>query len=144
VYGDVVAEVREFFEERLCTLTENGISSERICLDPGFGFGKSVIDHNYTLLAHFAETRPANSRIPLLAGMSRKSMLGAVTGRTQPGERVAASVGAAVCAAERGAAIVRVHDVAATADALKVWQAMHAAANSSQRTCQRTTERPTQ
>jgi dihydropteroate synthase len=144
VYGDVVAEVREFFEERLRTLTADGISAERICLDPGFGFGKSVIDHNYTLLAHFAETRPANSGVPLLAGMSRKSMLGAVTGRTQPVERVAASVAAVVCAAERGAAIVRVHDVAATADALKVWQAMHAAANSSQRTCQRTTERPTQ
>jgi len=129
VYRDVVAEVREFFEERLRTLTSAGISTERICLDPGFGFGKSVIDHNYTLLAHFADTRPTNSRVPLLAGMSRKSMLGAVTGRTLPVERVAASVAAAVCAAERGAAIVRVHDVAATADALKVWQAVRAAAN---------------
>lgn len=134
VYQDVVADVREFFEKRLLTLTAAGISAERICLDPGFGFGKSVIDHNYTLLAHFAETRPANSRVPLLAGMSRKSMLGAVTGRTQPAGRVAASVAAAVCAAEQGAAIVRVHDVAATADALKVWQAMHAADRSSQST----------
>jgi dihydropteroate synthase len=120
-------QVREFFEERLRALTAEGIGAERICLDPGFGFGKSVIDHNYALLAHFAETRPANSRAPLLAGMSRKSMLGAVTGRMQPVERVAASVAAAVCAAERGAAIVRVHDVAATADALKVWQAVRAA-----------------
>jgi dihydropteroate synthase len=129
VYRDVVTEVREFFEERVRTLTSEGIAVERICLDPGFGFGKSVIDHNYALLAHFAETRPSNLRVPLLAGMSRKSMLGAVTGRTQPVERVAASVAAAVCAAQRGAAIVRVHDVAATSDALKVWQAVRAAGN---------------
>ncbi|CAH2770801.1 MAG: Dihydropteroate synthase (EC [uncultured Caballeronia sp.] len=129
VYRDVVTEVREFFEERLRTLTSGGISAERICLDPGFGFGKSLIDHNYALLAHFAETQPANSRFPLLAGMSRKSMLGAVTGRMQPVERVAASVAAGVCAVERGAAIVRVHDVAATSDALKVWQAVRAAAH---------------
>ncbi|MDB5782199.1 dihydropteroate synthase [Caballeronia mineralivorans] len=129
VYRDVVTEVREFFEERVRTLTSEGIAVERICLDPGFGFGKSVIDHNYALLAHFAETRPSNLRVPLLAGMSRKSMLGAVTGRTQPAERVAASVAAAVCAAQRGAAIVRVHDVAATSDALKVWQAVRAAGN---------------
>jgi dihydropteroate synthase len=129
VYRDVVTEVREFFEERVRTLTSEGIAVERICLDPGFGFGKSVIDHNYALLAHFAETPPSNLRVPLLAGMSRKSMLGAVTGRTQPAERVAASVAAAVCAAQRGAAIVRVHDVAATSDALKVWQAVRAAGN---------------
>jgi dihydropteroate synthase len=129
VYRDVVTEVREFFEERVRTLTSEGIAVERICLDPGFGFGKSVIDHNYALLAHFAETRPSNLRVPLLAGMSRKSMLGAVTGRDQPVERVAASVAAAVCAAQRGAAIVRVHDVAATSDALKVWQAVRAAGN---------------
>ncbi|MDN7182403.1 dihydropteroate synthase [Caballeronia sp. SEWSISQ10-4 2] len=132
VYRDVVTEVREFFEERVRTLTSEGIALERICLDPGFGFGKSVIDHNYALLAHFAETRPSNLRVPLLAGMSRKSMLGAVTGRTQPAERVAASVAAAVCAAQRGAAIVRVHDVAATSDALKVWQAVRAAGNATQ------------
>jgi dihydropteroate synthase len=129
VYRDVVAEVRGFFEERLRTLTAEGINAERICLDPGFGFGKSVIDHNYALLAHFAETRPENSCAPLLAGMSRKSMLGAVTGRTEPAERVSASVAAAVCAAERGGAIVRVHDIAATVDALKVWQAMRTAAH---------------
>jgi len=132
VYRDVVTQVREFFEQRVRTLTSEGIAVERICLDPGFGFGKSVIDHNYALLAHFAETRPSNLRVPLLAGMSRKSMLGAVTGRTQPVERVAASVAAAVCAAQRGAAIVRVHDVAATSDALKVWQAVRAAGNATQ------------
>jgi dihydropteroate synthase len=132
VYRDVVTEVREFFEERVRTLTSEGIAVERICLDPGFGFGKSLIDHNYALLAHFAETRPSNLRVPLLAGISRKSMLGAVTGRTQPVERVAASVAAAVCAAQRGAAIVRVHDVAATSDALKIWQAVRAAGNATQ------------
>jgi dihydropteroate synthase len=132
VYRDVVTEVREFFEERVRTLTSGGIAVQRICLDPGFGFGKSVIDHNYALLAHFAETRPSNLRVPLVAGMSRKSMLGAVTGRAQPAERVAASVAAAVCAAQRGAAIVRVHDVGATSDALKVWQAVRAAGNARQ------------
>ena len=129
VYRNVVAEVREFFEERIKTLTSAGLAAERICLDPGFGFGKTVTGHNYDLLARFAETRPVNLKVPMLAGMSRKSMLGAVTGRTQPAERVAASVAAAVCVAERGAAIVRVHDVAATSDALKVWQAMRDAGN---------------
>jgi dihydropteroate synthase len=132
VYRNVVAEVREFFDERVRTLTEAGIAPNRICLDPGFGFGKSVTVHNYDLLANFAGTQPVNMNLPLLAGMSRKSMLGAVTGRTQPSERVAASVAAAVCAAERGASIMRVHDVAATADALKVWQAVREAANRSQ------------
>jgi dihydropteroate synthase len=132
VYRNVVAEVREFFDERVRTLTEAGIAPNRICLDPGFGFGKSVTVHNYDLLANFAGTQPVNMNLPLLAGMSRKSMLGAVTGRTQPSERVAASVAAAVCAVERGASIMRVHDVAATADALKVWQAVREAANRSQ------------
>jgi dihydropteroate synthase len=126
-YRDVVAEVREFFDERVQTLTAAGVAADRICLDPGFGFGKSVTGHNYDLLAHFSETRPAHLAVPLLAGMSRKSMLGAVTGRTRPADRVAASVAAAVCVAQRGAAIIRVHDVAATSDALKVWGAMRVA-----------------
>jgi dihydropteroate synthase len=132
LYLDVVAEVREFFEERVRMLTSAGFAVQRICLDPGFGFGKSVTGHNYDLLAHLADTRPSNLRVPLLAGMSRKSMLGAVTGRTQPAERVVASVAAAVCAVERGASIVRVHDVAATSDALKVWQAVRNAGNRTQ------------
>ncbi|WP_035925579.1 dihydropteroate synthase [Caballeronia glathei] len=121
VYQDVVAEVRAFFEERIDALTRAGISGERICLDPGYGFGKTEA-HNYALLAGLADTRPAGTRFSLLAGMSRKSMLGAVTGR-KTGERVAAGVAAAVCAAERGAVIIRVHDVAPTLDGLKVWQA---------------------
>jgi dihydropteroate synthase len=127
VYRDVVADVRDFFAERVRTLQGAGIAMQRICLDPGFGFGKSVIDHNYALLAHLGELQPDTAKLPLLAGMSRKSMLGAVIGGKQPAERLAASVAAAICAVERGAAIVRVHDVAATSDALKVWRAVRAA-----------------
>jgi dihydropteroate synthase len=127
VYRDVVADVRDFFAERVRTLLGAGIEMQRICLDPGFGFGKSVIDHNYALLAHLGELQSDAAKLPLLAGMSRKSMLGAVIGGKQPVERLAASVAAAICAVARGAAIVRVHDVAATSDALKVWQAVRAA-----------------
>ncbi|AQG99269.1 dihydropteroate synthase [Burkholderia sp. KK1] len=126
MYEDVVAEIRAFFAERVATLTQAGVTATRISLDPGYGFGKTV-EHNYQLLAHLAATQPAGAAFPLLAGMSRKSMLGAVTGRGA-GERLAASVAAAVCAAERGAAIIRVHDVAETVDALKVWQATKEAA----------------
>ncbi|EKS72999.1 MULTISPECIES: dihydropteroate synthase [Caballeronia] len=126
VYEDVVADVRAFFAERVAALGRAGIATERISLDPGYGFGKTV-EHNYALLAHLTDTSPAGTNFPLLAGMSRKSMLGAVTGRGA-GERLAASVAAAVCAAERGAAIIRVHDVAETVDALKVWQATKNAA----------------
>jgi dihydropteroate synthase len=121
VYRDVVADVRAFFDERVNALTNAGIARERICLDPGYGFGKTEA-HNFALLAHLADTIPAGTNYPLLAGMSRKSMLGAATGRKK-GERVAAGVAAAVCAAERGAAIIRVHDVAPTVDAMKVWKA---------------------
>ncbi|MDR5757632.1 dihydropteroate synthase [Caballeronia sp. LZ035] len=124
-YQDVVADVRDFFETRLAALDNAGIAASRIALDPGYGFGKTVA-HNYALLAHLRETLPSGTNVPLLAGMSRKSMLGAVTGRGA-GERLAASIAAAVCAAERGAAIIRVHDVAETVDALKVWQATHEA-----------------
>ncbi|PLZ03197.1 dihydropteroate synthase [Burkholderia sp. WAC0059] len=127
-YRDVVTDVRRFLEERVTALEAGGIAPERISVDPGFGFGKSVIEHNYALLAHLADTAPrAARRYPVLAGMSRKSMLGALTGRDASG-RTAASVAAAVCAAERGAAIVRVHDVAETVDALKIWAAVRDAA----------------
>jgi dihydropteroate synthase len=127
-YQDVVSEVRAFLEERLAAMMQAGIAKRRISVDPGFGFGKAVIEHNYALLAHLPDTAPRGeprfaAPVPILAGMSRKSMLGAVTGRAAP-ERVAASVAAAVCAAERGAAILRVHDVAETVDGLKVWAAM--------------------
>lgn len=130
VYDDVVREVREFLEERVAALTQAGVARARISVDPGFGFGKAVIEHNYTLLAHLRDTAPrADPPYPILAGMSRKSMVGAVIGRPAP-ERVAGSIAAAVCAAERGAAILRVHDVAQTVDALKVWAAMRDAAMS--------------
>jgi dihydropteroate synthase len=122
VYENVVHDIRTFFEERLEAIEQAGIDTARVSLDPGYGFGKTVA-HNYALLAKLTETRPAGSNYALLAGMSRKSMLGAVTGRGA-GERFAASVAAAVCAAERGAAIIRVHDVAGTVDALNVWRAM--------------------
>jgi dihydropteroate synthase len=130
-YQDVAREVREFLEERVAALTAAGVAKARISVDPGFGFGKAVVEHNYALLAHLRETAPRSAApFPILAGMSRKSMLGKVTGRATS-ERVAASVAAAVCAAERGAAILRVHDVAETADALKVWAAVRDAARRS-------------
>jgi dihydropteroate synthase len=131
-YQDVVADVRGFLTERVDVLTSEGIARARISVDPGFGFGKATVEHNYGLLAHLADTAPRVSDgaapFPILAGMSRKSMLGNVTGRATPQERVAASVAAAVLAAERGAAIIRVHDVAETVDALKVWAAVRDAA----------------
>ncbi|WP_154678064.1 dihydropteroate synthase [Paraburkholderia nodosa] len=129
-YVDVVREVREFLAGRCAELEAAGVAKARISVDPGFGFGKSVVEHNYALLAHLPETAPEVAAgvapYPILVGMSRKSMLGALVNRPAP-ERVAASVGAAVCAAERGAAIIRVHDVAPTVDALKIWVAMRAA-----------------
>jgi dihydropteroate synthase len=126
-YDDVVSDVRHFLEDRVEMMKQAGIARERISVDPGFGFGKSVVEHNYALLARLSETAPqAEPPYPILAGMSRKSMVGAVVGRPAP-ERVAGSIAAAVCAAERGAAIVRVHDVAQTIDALKVWAAVHEA-----------------
>jgi dihydropteroate synthase len=130
-YQDVVSEVRQFLEERVAALQQAGVARARISVDPGFGFGKAVLEHNYALLAHLPETAPqAEPPYPILAGMSRKSMVGAVVGRPAP-ERVAGSIAAAVCAAGRGAAILRVHDVAQTVDALKVWAAMRDAANES-------------
>jgi dihydropteroate synthase len=128
-YEDVVTEVRQFLEERVATLQQAGVARERISVDPGFGFGKSVVEHNYALLARLLDTAPqADPPYPILAGMSRKSMIGAVIGRPAP-ERVAGSIAAAVCAAERGAAILRVHDVAQTVDSIKVWAALRDAAN---------------
>lgn len=133
-YVDVVSDVRTFLTERVDTLMRAGIARERLSVDPGFGFGKSTLEDNYALLAHLADTAPRVAPgarpFPILAGMSRKSMFGAVTGRATPAERVAASVAGAVCAAERGAAIVRVHDVAETVDAIKVWAAVRDAAAS--------------
>lgn len=119
-YGDVVAEVRDFLAGRTGALKAAGVATERLLVDPGFGFGKTR-EHNYALLAGLRDFDALG--VPLLAGLSRKSMLGAVTGKPA-NERLAASVAAAVLAADRGAAILRVHDVAATVDGLKVWAAM--------------------
>jgi dihydropteroate synthase len=119
--GDVLPGVVEFLRERAGALTVLGVAHERIVLDPGIGFGKTVAQ-NFSLLARQAELLPLG--FALLAGWSRKSSLGAVTGREVPAERVAASVAAALLAVERGARVVRVHDVRHTVDALKVWQAL--------------------
>lgn len=116
-YDDVVREVRTFLEHRAQALRVRGVAAERIVLDPGYGFGKSV-EHNFELLRRQRELLAAGHA--LLAGWSRKSSLGAITGRPVD-ERLAASVAAALAAVQRGARIVRVHDVAATVDALKVW-----------------------
>ena len=119
-YEDVVTEVLAFLKERLLVLGGRGITSDRVAVDPGFGFGKTV-EHNFTLLRELE--RFAALGCPVLAGLSRKSMLGAATGRGVA-ERAVASVVGAVLAVERGARIVRVHDVAATCDGLRVWDAM--------------------
>lgn len=119
-YANVVAEIAAWLVERAQQVIAAGVAAERIVLDPGFGFGKTVT-HNYQLLAHLGSLTELG--FPLLAGLSRKSMLGAVTGRTDPQQRVAASVAGALLAAQAGAAVVRVHDVPETVDALAVWRA---------------------
>jgi len=118
-YDDVLREVGEFLDERLRACRARGVADERIVLDPGIGFGKSVA-HNLELLRRQRELLSLGR--PLLVGWSRKSTLGAITGR-DVSQRQAASVAAALAAVESGARVVRVHDVAATVDALKVWAA---------------------
>lgn len=119
-YGDVVTEVRDFLAQRIAACAAAGIPHHRLIVDPGFGFGKSL-DHNLALLGRLGEL--GDLGVPVLVGLSRKSMLGAITGR-DIGERLPASLAAALLAAERGAAILRVHDVQATVDALKVLEAV--------------------
>jgi dihydropteroate synthase len=120
VYADVAAEVRDFLAARAEACVQAGIARDRIVVDPGFGFGKRV-DHNLTLLARLGEI--AALGFPVLAGWSRKSSLGRITGRPAE-ERLAGSLAAALIAVQRGARIVRVHDVAATRDALAVLAAV--------------------
>jgi dihydropteroate synthase len=122
-YGDVVGEVGAFLAERAAACEASGIARDRLVLDPGFGFAKRS-RHNVALLARLGEL--AAIGLPLLVGLSRKSSLGELTQRPV-GDRLAASVAAALLAVERGAAIVRVHDVAATRDALAVLRAVRAA-----------------
>ncbi|MCW5672452.1 MAG: dihydropteroate synthase [Hydrogenophaga sp.] len=119
--GDVLPEVLDFLARQAGALVSKGVERERIVLDPGIGFGKTVAQ-NLSLLARQAELLPLG--FALLAGWSRKSTLGAVTGHERPADRAAASVAAALLAVERGARVVRVHDVRDTVDALKVWQAL--------------------
>lgn len=120
VYGDLLGEIRQFLDARVAALVAAGGVRSRIVLDPGFGFGKSL-DHNLALLRHLPASMPAD--LPVLAGLSRKSMLGWITGRPV-GERLPASLAAALLALDGGARILRVHDVAATRDAVSVWAAI--------------------
>jgi dihydropteroate synthase len=121
-YQDVVAEVNVFLEERAALLVNQGVAKNRIAIDPGFGFGKSL-EHNLKMLTHFDQFSLLG--YPVLAGISRKSMLGKLTGR-DTNERIAPSIAAAILAADRGARIIRVHDVQETVDALKIWEAVQA------------------
>ncbi len=122
--GDVVAPVARFLRERADALLALGVGRQRIVLDPGVGFGKTV-EQNFSLLAR--QQALLELGFPVLCAWSRKSSLGAVANRERPADRGAASVAAALIAVERGARLVRVHDVAQTVDALKVWQAVQAA-----------------
>jgi len=122
-YDDVVGEVHRFLAERIFAAEMAGIPKNRIVVDPGFGFGKAL-EHNLALLAQLERFTELN--VPLLVGLSRKKSIGALTGRDDPHERVHGSVAAHLIAAQRGATLLRVHDVAATLDALKVWEAVAA------------------
>ena len=121
-YDDVVADVHRFLAERLFALQMAGIDKKKILIDPGFGFGKTL-EHNLALLAGLARFPELAS---VMVGLSRKGSIGTLTGRENPGDRAAGSAAAALIAVQRGAAIVRVHDVAVTRDALAVWNAIAA------------------
>jgi dihydropteroate synthase len=122
-YDDVVGEVHRFLAERIFAAEMAGIPKKQIVADPGFGFGKTLA-HNLALLAQL--DRFTELGVPVLAGLSRKKSIGELTGRDDPHARVHGSVAAHLIAAQRGAALLRVHDVAATVDALKVWEAVAA------------------
>lgn len=122
-YDDVVADVHRFLAERIFAAEMAGIDKKRMVVDPGFGFGKTGA-HNLALLAQLQ--RFTELGVPVLAGFSRKKTIGDLTGRADPHERIHGSVAAALIAAQRGAMLLRVHDVAATVDALKVWNAVAA------------------
>jgi dihydropteroate synthase len=121
VYTDVVREVRGFLAERIEACVASGIAHERLIADPGFGFGKTVA-HNLELLRGLREFRTLG--VPLLAGLSRKSLIGAVLG-LPVGERLQPSVALALIAVQNGASIVRVHDVRATREAVRMWEAVY-------------------
>ena len=119
-YQDVVCEVSRYLKQRLAVCEQAGIARERMVLDVGFGFGKTL-EHNVLLMQHLDDLLQ-ECDTPLLVGVSRKRMIGDLTGETVPSERVHGSVAAALAAVARGAQIIRVHDVKATVDAIKVWQ----------------------
>ncbi|MDR7334244.1 dihydropteroate synthase [Roseateles asaccharophilus] len=123
VYGDVVAEVGAFLAQRAQAALDSGIPADAIALDPGYGFAKTA-EHNLRLFA--GQQRLADLGYPLLVGWSRKRTLGEITGRPVE-QRLPASIAAALRAVSAGANVIRVHDVAATVDALKVWAAVDAA-----------------
>lgn len=120
-YEDVFAEVSAYLDRRRTACIQAGISPDRIVIDPGFGFGKTL-EHNIAL---FKKIRILADMAPVLVGVSRKSMIGLITGRPVQ-DRMSGSVAAALLAAAQGATILRVHDVAQTVDALKIWQALGA------------------
>lgn len=122
VYEDVVAEVGSYLHRRVQVCEQAGISRERMTIDPGFGFGKTL-EHNIALMQHFA-TWQEMSGCPALIGVSRKTMIGLLTAESEPQQRVAGSVVAAVAAVARGAAIVRVHDVRESRQGLQIWSAL--------------------
>ncbi len=120
-YADVLAEVCDFLRERVSELQALGVARDQMVIDPGFGFGKTVA-HNLRLLRELRAFGAIG--VPIMAGLSRKSTIGAITGRDVPEQRLHGSVAAALIAAQNGATILRVHDVAATRDALRVWAAV--------------------
>jgi dihydropteroate synthase len=122
-YDDVVADVHRFLAERIFAAEMAGIAKKHIVVDPGFGFGKTMA-HNLVLLAQLQ--RFTELGVPVLAGLSRKKTIGDLTGRSDPHDRIHGLVAAHLIAAQRGAMLLRVHDVAATVDALKVWNAVAA------------------
>lgn len=121
-YDDVVGEVHRFLAERVFACEMSGIDKRRVLIDPGFGFGKTL-EHNLALLRGLERFRDLGAGV--FVGVSRKAMIGTLTGRNSGAERAAGSAAAAMIAVQRGAMIVRVHDVATTRDALAVWQAVH-------------------
>lgn len=120
-YEDVLTEVRDFLAERIDACVRGGIARERIVIDPGFGFAKDLAD-NLTLLRHLDALGELG--LPILAGLSRKAMIGAITGTGGGRDRVMGSVAAALWALHKGAAILRVHDVAETVQAVRMWGAL--------------------
>jgi len=120
-YEDIITDVKSFFSQRIIACESAGIVKERLILDPGFGFGKSLVQ-NYQMLAEFSQFQSLG--LPLLAGISRKSMIGNLL-NAEVDQRLAGSLTAAIIATQQGANIIRVHDVKETVDALKVLQAVN-------------------